>query len=143
MITMDDCSTAYAVRIARLTAGSTADTISFEGLVQGRNPDGSLFSDGAYLEVGYVAQEDCNDNGVNDNCDIANGTSSDDNGNGIPDECENNCPGDANGDGLADVDDILAVIGDFGGGAGPADVNNDGVVNVDDLLQVISWFGGC
>jgi len=143
MVTMDDCSTVYAVRIARLTAGSTTDTISFEGLVQGRNPDGSLFNDGAYLEVGYVAWDDCNENGVNDNCDIANGSSSDDNGNGIPDECENQCPGDANGDGVSDVDDILAIIGNFGGGSGPADVNNDGIVNVDDLLQVISWFGGC
>ena len=32
MITSDDCSTVYAGRIARLTAGSTADTIHFEGL---------------------------------------------------------------------------------------------------------------
>ena len=138
-----DCSTVHAVRIARLTATSMGDVITFEGLVQGRNPDGSLFNDSAYIETGYVAMEDCNDNGVNDTCDIANGTSEDANGDGIPDECDPACPGDANGDGLADVDDILAVIGDFGGGAGPADVNNDGVVNVDDLLQVISWFGGC
>jgi hypothetical protein len=139
----DDCSTVHAVRIARLTATSMDDVIAFEGLVQGRNPDGTLFNDSASIETGYVAMEDCNENGVNDTCDIANGSSDDSNGNGVPDECENACPGDANGDGLADVDDILAVIGSFGGGAGPADVNNDGVVNVDDLLQVISWFGGC
>jgi hypothetical protein len=138
-----DCSMVHAVRIARLTATNMDDVITFEGLVQGRNPDGSLFNDSAYIETGYVAMEDCNDNGVNDTCDIANGSSTDSDGNGIPDECENTCPGDANGDGMADVDDILAVIGSFGGGAGPADVNNDGVVNVDDLLQVISWFGGC
>ncbi|MCK4342071.1 MAG: right-handed parallel beta-helix repeat-containing protein [Phycisphaerae bacterium] len=31
---------------------------------------------------------DCNDNGLSDACDIATGTSEDDNGNGIPDECE-------------------------------------------------------
>ncbi len=34
------------------------------------------------------AFEDCNDNGVGDACDIADGTSLDENGNGIPDECE-------------------------------------------------------
>ena len=31
---------------------------------------------------------DCNDNGISDSDDIEFGTSSDDNGNGIPDECE-------------------------------------------------------
>jgi hypothetical protein len=45
--------------------------------------------------VGYVAfagplvyMRDCNENGVPDECDIADGTSQDVNGNGIPDECE-------------------------------------------------------
>lgn len=138
-----DCSTVHAVRIARLTATGMSDMITFEGLIQGQNPDGSLLSASAYIETGYVAMEDCNDNGVNDTCDIANGTSADTNGDGIPDECESTCPGDATGDGLANVNDILAVIGAYKTGPGPADVNNDGVVNVNDLLQVISWFDGC
>ena len=33
-------------------------------------------------------EADCNENGVVDACDISDGTSSDDNGNGVPDECE-------------------------------------------------------
>jgi hypothetical protein len=52
-------------------------------------------------------------------------------------------PGDATGDGLVTVDDLLAVIGAWGvcgsPPAGcPADLNADGVVDVDDLLTVIS-----
>lgn len=46
---------------------------------------------------------DCNLNGVPDDEDIANGTSPDANGNGVPDECE-----DCNGNGVLDPDDIAA-----------------------------------
>jgi hypothetical protein len=35
-----------------------------------------------------IAASDCNDNGQLDECDIAEGISEDENGNGIPDECE-------------------------------------------------------
>ena len=144
-IVADDCSIVHAVRIARLTVMSMDDTISFEGIVQGTDANGVLFNDMAYIEAGYVAMEDCNDNGVNDTCDIANSTSSDDNGNGIPDECEA-CPGDADGDGDSDIVDILAVIafwGTAGGANGTGDVDNNGVVNIEDLLQVIGWYGDC
>ena len=143
MIVADDCSMAYAVRIARLTTSGMDDVITFEGLVQGRFGNGLLFSEGAYIEAAYAPQEDCNENGVNDTCDIADGSSADDNGNGIPDECENNCPADADGDGDSDVDDLLAVIAAFGSGAGPADLDGNGIVNVDDLLLCISYFNAC
>jgi hypothetical protein len=143
MIVADDCSTQYAVRIARLTTLDMSDVITFEGIVQGRDANGDLYNYVASIEAGYTPYNDCNDNGTNDSCDIANGSSADDNGNGIPDECENTCPGDADGDGDSDVDDVLIVIANFGGGAGQGDVDGNGVVDVDDLLQVISWFGGC
>lgn len=45
---------------------------------------------------------DCNLNGVADDDDIADGTSQDANGNGVPDECE-----DCNGNGVLDPEDIL------------------------------------
>jgi hypothetical protein len=47
---------------------------------------------------------DCNDNGVPDDCDIADGTSEDCNDNGVPDECdiESGESEDANGDGIPD-----------------------------------------
>ena len=47
---------------------------------------------------------DCNDNDVDDADDIANGTSTDCNGNSIPDECENLA--DCNNNGVPDVCDI-------------------------------------
>jgi hypothetical protein len=49
------------------------------------------------------ASEDCNENGIPDECDIASGFSQDLNGNGVPDECE---PADCNGNGVPDDVDI-------------------------------------
>jgi hypothetical protein len=37
----------------------------------------------------FPAQFDCNGNGYHDTCDILYGVSQDENGNGVPDECEN------------------------------------------------------
>ena len=51
------------------------------------------------------------------------------------------CEGDANGDQVVDVNDILLVIGAWGTPDG--DVNGDGDTNVDDLLLCISSFGSC
>ena len=45
--------------------------------------------------------EDCNNNGIADECDIAEGTSQDIDENGIPDECQ-----DCNNNGIADYLDI-------------------------------------
>jgi hypothetical protein len=50
------------------------------------------------------------------------------------------CPEDIDGNGTVNIDDLLLVIGDFGGN-GPADVDSNGVVDIDDLLLVISAFG--
>ena len=63
---------------------------------------------------GHIYQ-DCNQNGVNDHCDITSGLSADCNGNDIPDECEPDCDGDGipdscesdcNGNGIPDECDI-------------------------------------
>jgi len=42
-------------------------------------------------EFGSIPPQDCNSNGVPDECEIADGTSSDFNLNGVPDECEPDC----------------------------------------------------
>jgi streptogramin lyase len=51
--------------------------------------------------------------------------------------------GDVNGDGVVDIDDLSAVIIEWGPcppGPCPADLTGDGIVGVDDLLEVIlSW----
>jgi len=55
------------------------------------------------------------------------------------------------GNGVVNIDDLLAVINGFGGAGGPCDNTPDngdgtfgnGVINIDDLLGVINNFGGC
>jgi hypothetical protein len=48
-------------------------------------------------------------------------------------------PGDATGDGIVDVEDLLAVLAAWGPCNGcPADVNDDGVVDVGDILIVLA-----
>ena len=55
--------------------------------------------------------------------------------------CEDgpDCPGDLDGNGIVDVNDVLALISAWGGPDG--DVNGDGTTNVDDVLIVLSVFG--
>jgi len=87
-------------------------------------------------------EEDCNDNSVPDECDIADGTSLDCNGNGVPDDCE--CPADVNGDGEGTVQDFLWLLSDWGTCPGcPADINCDGTVNVQDFLALLRLWGPC
>ena len=137
-----DCEERFGVLIARLTARELDSSVSIEALIQGQNAAGVTFQETLSETFTYQPTADCNTNGVPDDCDLALGTSIDSNENGIPDECENSCPGDADGDGDSDVNDILAVIADFGT-EGPADVTGDGIVDVSDVLQVLAFFGGC
>jgi hypothetical protein len=51
------------------------------------------------------------------------------------------CPGDADGDGDVDLDDLLLVLGNFGGPGPAGDVDGDGDVDLDDLLLVLGNFG--
>ncbi len=49
---------------------------------------GSLEHWGLHLAVSGAPENDCNENGILDECDIASGNSTDGNSNGVPDECE-------------------------------------------------------
>ncbi|MCA9285985.1 MAG: PQQ-dependent sugar dehydrogenase [Phycisphaerales bacterium] len=82
---------------------------------------------------------DCNDNGNPDSCDIANGASMDENGNGIPDECESN-PADLDGDGLVNGADLGLLLGAWGKCLPPcaADLNGDGTVDGADLGELLA-----
>jgi hypothetical protein len=55
------------------------------------------------------------------------------------------CPADTDGNGSVDIDDLMAVILDWGtdGSAGNSDVNGSGLVDVDDIMAVIMAWGGC
>jgi hypothetical protein len=53
------------------------------------------------------------------------------------------CVGDIDGDAAVDVDDLLALLGDWGSSGGPADLNDDGLVDVDDLLLLLGAWGPC
>jgi hypothetical protein len=51
-------------------------------------------------------------------------------------------PGDVNGDGSVDVEDLIEIITNWGPCPGcPADLTGDGVVNVEDLVEVITNWG--
>ena len=88
---------------------------------------------------------DCNCNGVPDSDDIAGGDSDDNNGNGIPDECE--CPADLDGSGDVGVKDLLFLLGTWGPcpkkGDCSADFDFDGDIGVKDLLFLLGAWGPC
>jgi hypothetical protein len=92
--------------------------------------------------------DDCNANGVDDLEDLLNGTSTDNNQNGIPDDCEP-CVEDIDGSGSVNVDDLVELILAWGPcpvppAACPADVTGNGSINVDDLIQVLlAWGDSC
>jgi hypothetical protein len=105
LFTNQNCEDKDGVLVARLTVFDPKGNASvFMGaLFQGKDAAGVTWQQSAEIEFTYPTIIDCNNNGVDDGCDIANGTSNDDNGNGVPDECEFT---DCNGNGVADEDDI-------------------------------------
>jgi len=93
-------------------SGWNIDDIELRGLAPGGGPNDcnqNQIPDECDLASG--TSQDCNTNGVPDECDVANGTSQDANGNGIPDECESQVrPGDLNCDGTVDFGDINPFV---------------------------------
>ncbi|MCX7963895.1 MAG: hypothetical protein N2644_05385 [Candidatus Sumerlaea chitinivorans] len=99
------------------TATLTMSAAAFNAAVAGGDaligltpsPDVGGFCDDSFISVHvmYVpvgVSLDCNQNGIPDECDIADGTSQDCNANGIPDECEADC----NDNGVADDCDLTS-----------------------------------
>ncbi|MCH2140345.1 MAG: hypothetical protein MK100_04845 [Phycisphaerales bacterium] len=125
-----DCTERNGVLVARLTTMEHSSEILFEALFQGRDAIDATWQDVAAATITYNGEQDCNENNVADACDIANGTSDDANGNGVPDECESGCTYDIDGDGDVDVDDLLEIINGFGS-----------TYDVDDLLGAIAEYG--
>jgi hypothetical protein len=99
---------------------------------------------GPFLGVYEGPQDDCNGNEALDLADILDGSSDDDDHDGVPDECQG-CPGDLDGDGGVGISDLIQVILAWGpcGELCPADVDLNGVVDVRDLLEVLQGWGPC
>ena len=92
----------------------------------------------------------CNGNGIPDSCDIASGTSKDDDADGIPDECEPQFKrGDSNANstntsGAIDIADAVFILSYlFAKGTAPscldaADANDSGAVDIADAIRTLS-----
>ncbi len=91
-------------------------------------------------DSGTIDFDDCNENGVDDLIEIADGLQADSNGNLVPDQCEFDY-GDLNLDGQINGADLYVILGWF---AAPfplyGDLNFDGVVNSADMgLLLCRW----
>ncbi|MEK6701629.1 MAG: PQQ-dependent sugar dehydrogenase [Planctomycetota bacterium] len=91
---------------------------------------------------------DCNANGRPDCWDIADGTATDHNANGVPDSCDPPCPADFDADGAVDFFDYDAFVRCFEGGACPpgknADFDGDGANDFFDYdAFVVAFEAGC
>ncbi|MBE7508495.1 MAG: VCBS repeat-containing protein [Planctomycetia bacterium] len=82
------------------------------------------------ITVEYVVN-DCNDNGLPDDCDIASLTSVDCNSNGRPDECERDC----NSNGVPDECDLL--------GGSATDCNSNGILDECELAVLTVATDNC
>ena len=89
-------------------------------------------------------QEDCDDNGIGDACDIAFGDAIDVNEDDIPDECQ--CRADLNRNGSVEAGDLgllIAAWGTDGSVIEDSDLDGDGVVRSSDLGLLLSAWGLC
>ena len=94
-----------------------------------------------FIQAYDGVSEDCNNNGTVDLLDILNGTSIDDDEDGVPDECS--CVGDINGDGTVGGPDLAFVLAAWGSNDPGADLSGDGIVNGPDLAFVLAAWGAC
>jgi len=144
VFTNQNCEDKNGVLVARLTVMDPNDNASvFMGaLFQGKDDAGNTWQETATIEFSYPTITDCNSNGVDDGCDIANGTSNDDNGNGVPDECEFT---DCNENGVADEDDIADGTSDDCNGNGVPDECElvSGDCNDNGILDECEKFDDC
>ena len=101
--------------------------------------------DAADVEGFVLAYEgkhtDCNRNGSDDLADIALGTSTDANDDGLPDECSA-CPADLDGDHMVNAVDLTQILSGWGNGGG-SDIDGNGTTDALDLAIVLAAWGDC
>ena len=91
------------------------------------------------LAIRGANSRDCNGNEIPDLCEIDNG--GDANGDGVLDDCE--CTSDITLDGLVGVNDLLAIIDTWDNMGGPEDIDGSGTVDSGDLLMILDSWGWC
>jgi len=148
--------------LMRVTAGGEITALLPEGalrmpmgIIKDARSPAFLVADQSRGLFAVIVDNDCNGNGIPDECDIAGGTLRDGNGNGVPDECER-ALGDTNCDGAVGFSDIDPFILALQGGAAyyaqypqcnwlNADCNCDGTVDFGDINPFLSCVqaGGC
>ncbi len=117
----DSCGSAYVYRFngsswvekAKLNASDAAagdsfgDSVSVSGDIAMMGAPGSDCAAGVQCGSAYVfgVAGDCNRNGIDDVCDIREETSTDNDGSGVPDECECQAP-------AVPVAETLSLVGD-------------------------------
>ncbi|MEM8835558.1 MAG: PQQ-dependent sugar dehydrogenase [Planctomycetota bacterium] len=89
---------------------------------------------------------DCDENGVEDACELLDGTASDANMNGIIDACDASCPGDVDGNGATNTADITFAVSNLGAGAmgatgTPGDADGNGATTTADITFIVSNLG--
>ncbi|GMU83000.1 MAG: hypothetical protein AMXMBFR47_28710 [Planctomycetota bacterium] len=88
---------------------------------------------------------DCNGNGVDDQCEVLDGSAADADGDGVLDACE--CVGDVDGNNQTDLSDLSQLLAGFGACTGDpaynaaADLNASGCVDLGDLSLLLSGYG--
>ena len=124
------------------TSTAIAGTVLFAGAPDA--DDAGILSGVVYAS--YEEFEDCNENGIDDSLDIYLQTSTDENLDGIPDECVPGlCTADIDRSGVVDGADLGLLFVAWGscpeGEPGcPGDLDEDGLVNGSDLgLLCLAW----
>ncbi len=90
---------------------------------------------------------DCNANGINDECELLDGSQTDVNNNGVLDACEAVCIGDFDNDGSTNIGDLTALLAAFGSNVGDPtynpvyDLNNNSSIDLADLTALLADFG--
>lgn len=137
--------------IARLTASNAAAGDNF-GISVSLDQDFAVISSPeqvggsgtAYIFAG-LSGIDCDSNQIADACDLFNGSATDGNNNGVPDECE--ALGDLNGDGVVGIVDFLMLLAAWGPCPDPcppscsADLDGDCGVGITDFLILLGNWG--
>ena len=105
--------------------------------------DGDIdMTDADYFMQAYDGTiEDCNENGLNDLIEILQGTVTDADGDGEPDECF--CLGDINEDNIVDGVDLSAILGYWNTTNPSVDLDENGLVDGADLAILLGEWGAC